>query len=329
VQRSDRSLDHVRAGAAQRQRAIEARAPFGDLRRVPQRAILLGQQNQLAVVRARRAARVVQQHHRQQPMHLRLVRHQLGERLREPDRLGDERAAAVSCRVTLVEDQVDHCEHRRQAVGQQVIGRHAKRNARELDLALRAHQPLRHRRLADEERARDLARVEAAERAQRQRDLRVDRQRRVTTREDELEALVREAHLILTLLGHVHRLAALLLFELLRLARERAIAADPVDRAVARRAQQPPARVRRRTVAWPALRRDRERLLSGLLGEVEVAEKADQRREHAWPLLAKDVFERFGHPTIGRISIAPPMLAAGICDASSIAASRSSASKNR
>jgi hypothetical protein len=34
-----------------------------------------------------------------------------------------------------------------------------------------------------------------------------------------------------------------------------------------------------------------ERLLRGLLGEVEVAEKADQGREDAAPLVAEDLFE--------------------------------------
>ena len=40
-------------------------------------------------------------------------------------------------------------------------------------------------------------------------------------------------------------------------------------------------------VARPALGGDRERLLRGLLGEVEVAEEADQRGEHAAPLVAE------------------------------------------
>jgi hypothetical protein len=50
----------------------------------------------------------VQQHQREQPVHLGLVGHQLGERAAEPDRLGGEVAAAA---VALVEDQVDDREH--------------------------------------------------------------------------------------------------------------------------------------------------------------------------------------------------------------------------
>ena len=82
-------------------------------------------------------------------------------------------------------------------------------------------------------------------------------------------------------------------------------------------------------VARPALGRDRERLLRGFLGEVEVAEEADQGGEDASPLVAEDLLEDRYHSTIGRTSTAPPRRAAGIRAASSIAASRSSASKNR
>ena len=46
-----------------------------------------------------------------------------------------------------------------------------------------------------------------------------------------------------------------------------------------------------RAVARPALGGDRERLLRGFLGEVEVAEEADQRSEDAAPLLAEDLVE--------------------------------------
>jgi hypothetical protein len=44
-------------------------------------------------------------------------------------------------------------------------------------------------------------------------------------------------------------------------------------------------------VARPALGGDRKRLLRGLLGEVEVAEEADQRSEDAAPLVPEDLVE--------------------------------------
>ena len=251
-------------------------------------------------------------------MDLGLVGHQLGERAAEPQRLLGQLVAAG---VALVEDQVDDGEHRGEAVGQQVIGRHAERDAGGLDLLLRAHEALRHRRLGDEERARDLGRGQPAERAQRERDLRVGRERGVAAREDELEPLVREGRVVHRVL---HRLGDL---EQPRLLGVGAFAAEAVDGAVARRRHQPGAGARGHALARPALRRDRERLLRGLLGEVEVAEEADEGREDAPPLVAEGLFEARDHAPIGRTSTAPPMLAAGILAASSMAASRSSASR--
>src|SRR6185312_13961412 len=103
-----------------------------------------------------------------------------------------------------------------------------------------------------------------------------------------------------------------------------ALPADPVDRAVARRHDQPGGGIRRLALARPALGGDRERLLGGLLGEIDVAEVADQRGEHPAPLLAEQLLDQ--RATSGRTSTAPPSRAAGMRAASSIAASRSSAS---
>ena len=190
-------------------------------------------------------------------------------------------------------------------------------------MRLRAHQALRHRRLRHEECAGDLVRRKAAEGPQRERDLGVERQRGVTAGEDELQSLVGDLRLVqLILLGLRH-------LEQAGLRRQRSIAPDAVDRPVAGRGQQPGARVVRRPVAGPALGGDRERLLGGLLGELEVAEEADQVGEDAAPLVAEDLLERSYHSTIGRTSTAPPRRAAGTRAASSIAASRSSASNTR
>ena len=56
VQRGDRGLDDVRPAAAQREGAVEPCAPVRDLRGVPARAVLVGEQDELAVG-AKRAAR--------------------------------------------------------------------------------------------------------------------------------------------------------------------------------------------------------------------------------------------------------------------------------
>ena len=103
--------------------------------------------------------------------------------------------------------------------------------------------------------------------------------------EDQLQPLVGETrllHLVLHCLGRL---------EQARLLGEDTVAAQAVDRAVAGRDRQPAAWIGRRAVARPALGGDRERLLSGLLGEVEVAEEADQRCENSAPFVAEDLLE--------------------------------------
>ena len=52
---------------------------------------------------------------------------------------------------------------------------------------------------------------------------------------------------------------------------------------------------------------DSERLLGGFLGQVKVAEEADQGGQDAAPFLAEDVIEcRYQYTSEGRISTAPP-----------------------
>ena len=69
------------------------------------------------------------------------------------------------------------------------------------DLPLRAHEPLGHRRLGDEERAGDLLRRQAAERAQRQRDLRLARECGMAAREDQAQPFVGNRLVLLAVCG--------------------------------------------------------------------------------------------------------------------------------
>jgi hypothetical protein len=134
--------------------------------------------------------------------------------------------------------------------------------------------------------ARAILGAQPAERAQGQGDLRLGAECGVAEGEDQLQPLVgkgRLLHLVLHGFGHV---------EQARLFRERVVAAQPVERAVARGDREPGARTGRRAVAGPALGGGREGLLSGLLGEVEIAEKSDQAGEDAAPLVAEDLLEQ-------------------------------------
>jgi hypothetical protein len=107
----------------------------------------------------------------------------------------------------------------------------------------------------------------------------------MTAGEHQLEPLIRKAHLLDFIL---RRLAHL---EQAGLGRQRAIAAKAVDRPVTRGPRQPGARIGGDPLAGPALGRNRERFLRGFLGEIEVAEKADQRGQNTAPLLAEDLLE--------------------------------------
>ena len=170
-----------------------------------------------------------------------------------------------------------------------MVGRDTVRDAGLADLAFRANQPLCERGLRNEECAGDLGRRQAPERPQGQRDLGFHRQGRVAAGEDQAQAIVRDgAHLVRTSfrtrwfgpkLGQLRK-QPLLLLEAFR-------APQPVDRLVAGGRGDPRARVVGNTRLRPALQGDDERLLDGLLREVEIAEHPDERRDRPSRLLAK------------------------------------------
>jgi len=143
----------------------------------------------------------------------------------------------------------------------------------------------------------------------------------VAAGEDQAESLV--GHGLVVLLVGLQRREPL---KQLRLARERPLPPDAVDRPVTSGRDQPGAGIVRRPVARPPLDGGRDCVLKGVLRELEVAEDADQGREDAAPLLAEDGFDCVQCSTTGLTSIAPPVCAAGIFPATSIASSRLSAS---
>ncbi len=75
--------------------------------------------------------------------------------------------------------------------------------------------------------------------------------------------------------------------------------ADAVDGLEAARRHEPGARVRGHAVARPLLDRGAKRLVQRFLGEVEIAEQADQRREHAPRFLAIDGVDRAAYVVHG------------------------------
>ena len=252
------------------------------------------------------------------------VGHEGRQDARQPDRLFAQLHAherALRRAVALVEDQVQHGEHAVEPLGQQLARRDPVRDRGVADLLLRADQTLLDRRLGGDERARDLPRGQAADRPERERHARFQRQRGVTAGEDQSEPVVGD-------LVHVVTQCFEVAYPLRRfgLPGPLLLAPDAVDRAVPRRRRDPGSRVVGDPVHGPAIQGDRERLLHGLLGQIEVAEHADERR-HRTPGLAPeqavDDLRCLAHMSMrGLTSTDPPAASDGILPAASIASSR-------
>jgi len=75
---------------------------------------------------------------------------------------------------------------------------------------------------------------------------------------------------------------------------EQDLPAQAIDRLVASDIDQPGARARRHACGRPLLEGRRERLLQGVLGELEIADKADQRREDATRLVPEHMLRVAG-----------------------------------
>src|SRR5690349_10826778 len=190
VDGGDSRLKRVGTEAVRRERVFGERNAFGDLLTIPSGPILLLEQDQFSVRRrARGAARLLEQHEAQQAHHLRF-REQLDQQPAQTYRLPAQLGAGWLRRISLVEDEVDHMEDRRQPGGQVVAPRHLVRNCLGADDGLGAHDALGERRRRHEKGARDLFRRQAADFAQRERDLSFRRQRGMTAGEDQTQAII-------------------------------------------------------------------------------------------------------------------------------------------
>ena len=209
-----------------------------------------------------------------------LVGHQFDEHAGEADRLdaevGAHEGVPARRRVALVEHEVDDGEHGAEPVGELGVVGDAVGDVGGADLLLRPHQALRHRRLRHEERAGDLVGLQPAEQAQREGDLRAGGEGRVAAREDQPQAVVlHRTDLGGRLVGRTQggRLDVPIM--------ARRLAAQPIDGPIARRRDDPRARVRRPAGLRPLRHGDGEGLLNRILGDVDVAEDADQRGDGA------------------------------------------------
>jgi hypothetical protein len=115
--------------------------------------------------------------------------------------------------------------------------------------------------------------------------LRLEIESRVTAGEEKLEALIAEDRFVHGVLGGGRCLEQACLLG------EGPLTADTVDGAPPCGGDEPCGGAGRRPFARPTLGGDGERLLRGFLGEVKVAEEADQRSEDASPLVVEDPLE--------------------------------------
>ncbi len=305
-QRGDRRLQLVRPGAGG---PAQCGQPLDGPAAVPAGAVLLGQRDVPAGVGAGAPAGVVQQHQRQQGVHLGLGRQQLGQQPAQPDGLvaeaGPDELVAGGGRVPLGEDQVDHLQHRVQAGRQLGVRRHPVGDAGQRDLPLGPGQPLGHGRLRDQERAGDLGRVQAAQGAQGERDPGGRVQGRVTAGEDQPEPVVGDR-------GVRARGRVLLLGQPGGVGQPGGpvglgpVAAQPVDGLAPGRGGQPGARVVGDAVARPGRDRGHEGVLGRLLGQLHVAHPPDERGQDRRPLVPEGPLDRVVHSvTTGRTSTEP------------------------
>ena len=191
----DGRLELIGTGPSAPERPLDEHRTLGDLAVVPAAAVLIGQQHELAlVVEAGRTAGVGQQQQGDETDHLGLVGQEVGEDPGEADslvaELGPDRAGAGRGSMALGENQIDHPKDARQALRQGIRPRDAQRYAGLSDLARRPDQALGHGGLGHQEDGGDLARGEAAHRAQRQRHPHPGVQRGMAAREDETELVV-------------------------------------------------------------------------------------------------------------------------------------------
>ena len=274
---------------------------------IPQPAVLVREQHERAVGRrTRRATRLDEQHEREQPRRLGLVGHELDEQSAEPDRLAAEILAnepiAAARRVAFVEDEVDDGQHRAESCRQLRRLGHTVRDARVADLPLRTNEPLRHRRLGDEEGARDLGRRQSADQSQCERDLDARRERRMAAGEDQSQLVVAHRALLRFLAALVAREAPLGFGVPLVAYR---LAAMAIHRAIARRGHDPTRRTRRHARRRPALERFDEGVLHHLLRDVDIAAHAHERRHRASVRLAERPLDRRRRERRGRVVAQP------------------------
>jgi hypothetical protein len=117
----------------------------------------------------------------------------------------------------------------------------------------------------------------------------------VTAREDQAQSIVGDRHVVVRTGAGLDRrqirLDRRIAGQLVGLVAKSPTAADPVDRPIPGGRRDPCTRICRDAAVGPDLECGDERVLDRLLGEVEVAEDADERRDRPSLLLAEQAVD--------------------------------------
>ncbi len=247
----------------------------------------------------------LQLHQGHQPVSLAAAGHELDQEAAHAQRLGAQcRPGPVGSAgrgVPLVEQQVDHPEHRGEPFGPLLPARLLQRGPRCGQSPLGPHQPLGHRRLGGQVGPGDLARRQPGHQPQRQGGLRLGGQAGVAADEHQPQHVVLDvvegsddpllAHLVSQLLGHRTEGAIAAL-----------ASAECVDGPALGGRHQPGAGVAGYAIGRPLGQCRHEGVLGQVLGQADVADDPNQPGDQPSRLLAPDRLDggrggRFSHVT--------------------------------
>jgi len=192
--------------------------------------------------------------------------------------------------VTFAEDQVDRREYSVETLGHVTRIGHCERNSRIADLSFRAYEALRHRGSGNEKRPRDFIGLQSTERAQRQRHLRFQGERRMTTSKDQTQAVVRNFTVVeIGFIDDLTRKKLRMRFEFFLQA---GLSPQTIDGLVFSRLNDPGAGRLRHAFSAPLVHGRRERFLSSIFSQFEVAELTYEGRDNAAPVRPVDRIDR-------------------------------------
>lgn len=293
--RGDGGLQGEWASAATQRFGYE-REGLGDLLMIPKLTVLLFKNDDVAgVVEAGIAAGIVQEHEGDEASGLRggerrgESAHEASETDGLAGEIGANQLAAACGRVSLVEDEIDCGQHGVEARGHFIRIGDRVGNSGVANFALGANEPLRHGCGGDEEGARDFVRLKAAEGAERERDLRVQRERGMAAGEDEAKTVVGDFDGVVVRNFSDGREA--ILHERLDLLVETLFASDAVDGFVAGGLDDPGAGEIGHAGFAPLHERGGKGFLCRLFGEIEVADEPDEDGDDSAPLGTIDCFD--------------------------------------